>query len=60
MVTGANSGIGKFVALGIARTGGTVVMVCRNRAKGEVAREEIVSEAGNKKVELMLADLSSA
>ena len=59
MVTGANSGIGKHLALGIARTGGTVVMVCRDQSKGETAKEEIISGTGNKKVELMLADLSS-
>ena len=59
MVTGANSGIGKYVALGIARTGGTVVMVCRDHSKGETAKEEVIRGTGNKKVELMIADLAS-
>ena len=46
MVTGANAGIGYAIALGLARTGATVHMVCRNLAKGEAAREEIALETG--------------
>ncbi len=37
----ANSGIGKATALGLARTGATVVMVCRDRLRGEEAQQEI-------------------
>jgi NAD(P)-dependent dehydrogenase (short-subunit alcohol dehydrogenase family) len=59
MVTGANSGIGKYAALGLARAGATVVMVCRNRERGERAQTEIRATAGNDKVDLLLADLSS-
>ena len=35
MVTGANSGIGKQTALGLARAGATVIMVCRSQERGE-------------------------
>ncbi|MEJ2262111.1 MAG: SDR family oxidoreductase [Anaerolineales bacterium] len=59
LVTGANSGIGKATALGLAAMGATVVMVCRDPDKGQSAQAEIVAAAGNKAVELMLADLSS-
>jgi len=59
MVTGANSGIGKETALGLAKMGATVVMVCRNRAKGEQAQREIQQQSGNQGVDLLIADLSS-
>jgi NAD(P)-dependent dehydrogenase (short-subunit alcohol dehydrogenase family) len=59
MVTGANSGIGKATALGLARMGATVVMVCRDRARGEAAQSEVKAQSGNDAVDLLLADLSS-
>jgi retinol dehydrogenase 14 len=59
MITGANDGIGRATALGLARLGATVVMVCRNGARGEAARAAIRAESDNPHVELMLADLSS-
>lgn len=59
MVTGGSAGIGKAVALKLARLGATVVIVCRNRDRGEAALAEIKANSGNKAVDLMLADLSS-
>ncbi len=59
MVTGANSGIGKATALELAQMGATVVMVCRDRARGEEARSEITTKSRNNAVDLLLADLSS-
>lgn len=59
MVTGANSGIGKATALGLAQMGATMIMVCRDRAKGEEAQNEIKTKSGNNAVDLLLADLSS-
>jgi NAD(P)-dependent dehydrogenase (short-subunit alcohol dehydrogenase family) len=59
MVTGANSGIGKATALALAQMGATVVMVCRDRARGEQARSEITTQSGNNAVDLLQADLSS-
>jgi NAD(P)-dependent dehydrogenase (short-subunit alcohol dehydrogenase family) len=59
LVTGANAGIGKVTALKLAESGATIVMVCRDRQRGEAARDEIKQKSGNPNVELMLADLSS-
>ncbi|HET9920417.1 MAG TPA: SDR family oxidoreductase [Ktedonobacteraceae bacterium] len=59
MVTGANSGIGKATALALAQMGATIVMVCRDRARGEEARSEIITKSGNNAVDLLQADLSS-
>src|SRR5436189_1146360 len=59
MVTGANSGIGKATALALAQMGATVVMVCRDRARGEEARSEIITKSRNNAVDLLQADLSS-
>jgi len=58
LVTGANSGIGKVTAKVLAAGGVTVIMVCRNRDKGEAARHEIVGKTRNENVELMIADFS--
>jgi retinol dehydrogenase 14 len=59
MVTGASSGIGKATALGLAKLGAAVVMICRDSGRGQAALEEIKAESGNASVELMLADLAS-
>lgn len=59
LITGANSGIGKAATVALARMGATIVMVCRNKEKGEAAQADIKQKSGSSKVELMLADLSS-
>ncbi len=59
LVTGANSGIGKATALGLARLGGTIVMGCRSATRGEAARQDIVRDSGNSKVYLEIVDLAS-
>ncbi|MFQ5959949.1 MAG: SDR family oxidoreductase [Candidatus Methylomirabilales bacterium] len=59
MVTGASAGIGRATALGLAKMGASVVMVCRNRERGEAALTEIKRESGNTALSLLLADLSS-
>ncbi|MBI2060981.1 MAG: SDR family oxidoreductase [Nitrospirae bacterium] len=59
IVTGANSGVGYFTALGLAKTGARVVMVCRSRERGGEALDTIRKETGSKSVELMIADFSS-
>ena len=59
MVTGANSGIGKATALGLASLGATVVMVCRSQERGEAALAEIKQKSSNERIFLLLADLAS-
>ena len=59
IVTGANSGIGKETALGLARMGARVIMVSRNAEKGKAALEEIRRESGSSQVDLLIADMSS-
>jgi len=59
VVTGSNSGIGKETATELANMGATVVMVIRNRERGEAARVEIIKKTGNSSTDLMICDLSS-
>ena len=58
IITGANSGIGKRIALALTKKGARVVMLCRSRERGKKARKEILTEVPDGAVELMLADLS--
>ena len=59
VVTGANSGIGKATALGLAQLGATVVLVCRSQERGAAALAEIKQRSGNDSVALLVADLGS-
>jgi NAD(P)-dependent dehydrogenase (short-subunit alcohol dehydrogenase family) len=59
IVTGANSGIGKETALGLARMGARVILVCRDAEKGKAALEEIRRESGSLQADLLIADMSS-
>lgn len=59
LVTGANGGIGREIALGLAKMGATVIMICRNAERGRATMGEIRQLSGNGGVDLMLADLSS-
>ncbi|KAK5613239.1 Dehydrogenase/reductase SDR member 12 [Crenichthys baileyi] len=60
MVTGANSGIGKATAQEIAKRGGTVHMICRNKGRAETAKDEIVAQSKNQNVHVHIVDMSSA
>jgi NAD(P)-dependent dehydrogenase (short-subunit alcohol dehydrogenase family) len=59
LITGATSGIGKATAMGLANMGASVVMVGRDRGRGEAVLAEIKAKCPNASVDLMLADLSS-
>src|SRR5215207_2677738 len=59
LITGAASGIGEATAMGLASMGASVVMVGRDRGRGEAAMAEIRGKSANASVDLLLADLSS-
>jgi len=59
MVTGSNSGIGLVTARRLAELGATVVMVSRDRRRGEKALNEVQRKSKNSRVELMLCDMAS-
>ena len=58
LVTGANSGLGYETALALADLGARVVLVCRDRARGEAARDRIREQTGNPEVSLEVLDVA--
>ena len=59
LVTGATDGIGWMTARALARDGARVIVVGRNRAKGERRVAALRAETGNDAVGFELADLSA-
>lgn len=59
IVTGANSGIGKAASIQLAQLGAHVVMMCRNKERGEQALLDVRSASEIDKIELILVDMSS-
>jgi len=59
VITGANSGIGLETARELARSGATIVMACRDPARGETARADIAATVPGAKLELPKLDRAS-
>ena len=59
VVTGATSGIGKALAIGLARQGARVVMAGHDRDEGERALAEVRARASSDALELEVADFST-
>ncbi|WP_070000063.1 SDR family oxidoreductase [Cellulosilyticum sp. I15G10I2] len=58
LITGGNAGMGKAAASELAKLGNIVVIISRNKERGEKALEEIKRVSGNDEVDLMLCDLA--
>lgn len=58
VITGATGGLGRHVALGLARAGRRIVLLARNAERGEAARRWLVQAWPEAQVELEFADLS--
>lgn len=58
LVTGANSGLGKAAARGLASLGARVVMLCRDEARGREACAELSRETGSRELEVVRLDVS--
>ena len=59
VVTGASSGIGKAASLVLAQFGAEIILVCRDKARGEAALAEVRAAATAGAARLEIADLSS-
>jgi NAD(P)-dependent dehydrogenase (short-subunit alcohol dehydrogenase family) len=59
LVTGANRGLGKATALGLARRGATVVILGRDAMRVAVASDDLRRQSGNPDVSYMAVDLGS-
>ncbi len=59
VVTNVTSLLGKAIALGLAMTGATVLIVSKDQSHGAGAEQEISMASQNPNVELLLGDLSN-
>jgi len=59
LITGGCGGIGFQTALELSRAGATTVVVCREPAQCEVARESFAAEGGGESTEALACDLAS-
>ena len=59
IVTGANTGLGKEITIGLARKEVKVIMACRNIKKAELTKNEIIKIIPSADIEIMELDLNS-
>ncbi len=58
LVTGANRGIGKAIAKGLAQLGASVLLTVRDETSGELARKEIVDANQDADVQVEVCDVA--
>lgn len=58
VLTGVTSGIGKALALDIAKAGETLVMVARDAERGQIVLNDLRSQTQNPNLDLQFCDLS--
>ncbi len=58
MITGGTSGVGKAVALGLAKLGAKIVIISRSSESGQNALDSIAEATGNNMGDFLVADLS--
>lgn len=58
LITGATGGIGKEIAIGLAKRGVHVIITGRNLQRGEQAVKDIEQASGNSNIDLVLADMA--
>lgn len=58
IVTGANSGVGFEVSVGLAKKGFKVIMACRNLEKAENAKKQLIERVPDADLEIIKLDLS--
>lgn len=58
IITGANSGIGRYAAEVLAKLGATIILACRNLQKANKTKESIQRRTGNNKIEVIPLDLA--
>ncbi|MEE2665351.1 MAG: SDR family oxidoreductase [Myxococcota bacterium] len=59
LLTGATNGIGRAAAHELAALGANLLLVCRDSERAEQTRDEIAARSGNRRVEILIADLCS-
>jgi len=55
IVTGCNTGIGKMIALQLAKRGAVVIMAVRDLEKGQVAMDDIKKNLSSQEVQMVKA-----
>lgn len=58
LITGATSGVGKATAFELAKPENTLLLVARNKQKGEAIKNEVLSSKPYANIDLLFADLS--
>jgi NAD(P)-dependent dehydrogenase (short-subunit alcohol dehydrogenase family) len=58
LVTGSTSGVGRATAEALAALGAQVVLLARDRTRGEAAAREIAARTGRRSVSVLLCDLA--